>query len=60
MMSTDINKEVGRSIYKISAYILQSEEEPNVVISCNNNTNKLVITASRDIKKGEQIKSHGQ
>ncbi|GAA5807152.1 hypothetical protein MFLAVUS_000503 [Mucor flavus] len=52
-------KELGSAIYKISSYIVQSElESANISVTFKDNTNELIVTATKDIKKGEEIKTH--
>ncbi|KAI7907964.1 uncharacterized protein BX663DRAFT_464434 [Cokeromyces recurvatus] len=46
-------KYIGAGLYKISTYIGQSENAPNVKISFENDT--LSVTATKDIKKGDEI-----
>lgn len=62
VLKTDSQKALGHAIYKISSFIGKSEalEEPNVLASFKENSNMLVLTAVKAIKKGEQIKMHYQ
>lgn len=49
----DDNKYMGAGLYKISTYIGQSEENPNVKLTWENDT--LTVTAVKDIKQDEEI-----
>lgn len=52
-------KGLGSALYKISSYIVQSElENANISVSFKDNSNEIVVTATKDIKKGEEIKTH--
>ncbi|KAI8340792.1 hypothetical protein BC941DRAFT_371277 [Chlamydoabsidia padenii] len=51
----DDKKIVGTGLYKISTYIGQSVDHPNVKIVFAENNNKLSVLATQDIKKGEEL-----
>lgn len=52
-------KGLGSAIYKVSSYIVQSElEDANISVTFKDNTNELIVTATKDIKNGEVIKTH--
>jgi import receptor subunit TOM20 len=51
----DTKDVAGLALYKISTYIGQSMENPNVKIIFAENNNKLSVVATQDIQKGEEL-----
>jgi len=50
---------VGSSLYKISTFIGKSDnaDDSNISIEFKDSSNVLTATASKDIKKGDEIKA---
>lgn len=51
----DTKDVAGLALYKISTYIGQSMEYPNVKIVFAENNNNLSVVATQDIPKGEEL-----
>jgi hypothetical protein len=55
----DDQSTLGASLYKISSYVESSteEEEPNIKLIFDNNTNLIKAITLKEIKKGDVIKA---